>query len=313
MTRSILSILLAALVAAPAVAAEYQPSEITKVVILGAGTPSNLEYTGPATAVVVNGRPYLVDAGAGVARRVALAGPMYKGPVEGLRPAAVDLLFLTHLHSDHTLGLDELLNTPWNLGRRAPLRVYGPAGTAEVVGNLLEAFAIDRAIRINGPQPANDTGWRAEVHEFSEGGVVYRDHQVTVEAIPVKHTTWPFAVGYKFTTPDRTVVISGDTRVSEAMTEASRGADILVHEVYGIDSFGATKPRWQKDLEFWKNYMALAHISTAELAVLANEARPGLLVLTHQVVWTDDPDQNVKEIARTYDGKVVSARDLDVF
>src|SRR6266568_2577571 len=95
----------------------------TQIVLLGTGTPSpDPERSGPCTAIVVNGTPYLVDFGAGLVRRAAAARK------EGLEAKNLKIGFVTHLHSDHTLGLADIILTPWVMGREEPLEVYGPSG-----------------------------------------------------------------------------------------------------------------------------------------------------------------------------------------
>lgn len=302
--------------AAPALGAgpEYAPSDITKVVILGTGVPDpDPARAGAAVAIVVNGEAYIVDAGTGVVRRAAAASPHYGGTVAGLWAKNLKRLFITHLHSDHLLGLPDLMMTPWNMGRADPLVIHGPEGIADVVENIQKAFRADRDIRLNGAQRATPGGWRAEVHEFAAGGVVYRDRNVTVEAVATVHGSWPNAYGYKFTTPDRVIMISGDTAFSRTILEASRGADILIHAVFGLEDFGRGRPHMQADLDRWKRYMTAFHTSTEDLARLANEARPGLLVLYHQIMWGGDSERLVREIKRTYSGHVVSASDLDIY
>jgi ribonuclease BN (tRNA processing enzyme) len=114
----------------------------TQVVLLGTGTPpADPDRSGAATAVVVNDTPYLVDFGAGVVRR-AKSAFVDKG-VTGLDPIKLRVVFVTHLHSDHTVGYPDLILTPWVLGRRVPLEVYGPAGIKAMTEHVLEAYRAD--------------------------------------------------------------------------------------------------------------------------------------------------------------------------
>ncbi len=276
----------------------------THVVLLGTGTPNaEADRWGPATAVVVDGKAYLVDAGAGVVRRVSAAGDL---GVTGMRIPELDLVFLTHLHSDHTVGLPDLIYSPWVLGREAALQVYGPPGTAAMVQHLQAAYAEDVRIRTDGLEPANTTGYRAVAHEV-EAGRIYQDERVTVTAIPVRHASWPVALGYRFDTADRRVVVSGDAAPSEAIAEQCDGCDVLVHEVYSAASFPRRAPVWQR-------YHASAHTSTTELAGIARRARPRLLVLTHQLLWGTTPDELVAEVrAAGWEGEVVFGVDLGVY
>ncbi len=104
------------------------PASRTRVVLLGTGTPGPLpDRSGPATAIVVNDTAYLVDFGPGVVRR-ANAAFLDKG-IKALEPTKLRVAFVTHLHSDHTVGYPDLIFTPWTVGRRVPLEVYGPKGS----------------------------------------------------------------------------------------------------------------------------------------------------------------------------------------
>ncbi len=273
------------------------------VVLLGTGTPNaDPERSGPSLAIVANDVPYLVDAGAGIVRRAAAAAQMGVRALDAPRLARV---FITHLHSDHTLGLADLLLTPWVLEREVPLEVYGPPGTARMVDHLLAAYEADIQRRIEGLQPQNATGQRAIVHEIGPGEV-YRDANVVVTAFAVEHEQWPLAFGYRFDLGDRTVVVSGDTRPSEAVVAACDECDILVHEVYSDAGFARWSPEWQQ-------YHSMAHTSASQLAALAQRARPGLLVLYHQLFWGASDADLVAEVQTGYDGSIVSGRDLDVF
>ena len=155
----------------PDVFAQYHSSKVTQVVMLGTGTPyPNPKRSGPAVAIVVNDTPYIVDFGPGVVRRAASLSPMYGGPIKGLDVKLIKRAFLTHLHSDHTLGFSDLILTPWVTGRDEPLEVYGPEGIVEMSGNLLKAYEEDIRYRIYGMESANDRGWRVNAHTVKEGG-----------------------------------------------------------------------------------------------------------------------------------------------
>jgi ribonuclease BN (tRNA processing enzyme) len=185
--------------------AQSAPMIETQVAMLGTGTPlPDPQRSGPSTAIVVNGMPYIVDAGTGVVRRAAAARD--KG-VKALEPTNLRIAFLTHLHSDHTLGLPDLMITPWIMGRKEPLELYGPAGTQEMVNHIIEAYKVDRKIRTEGLEHSNNTGWKVNVHEIKPG-VVFKDANVTVTAFAVRHGNVD-AYGYRFATPDRMIVISG--------------------------------------------------------------------------------------------------------
>ncbi len=278
----------------------------TKVILLGTGTPNpDPDHAGSSTAIVVNDNVYLVDFGAGIVRNAAKMTPQYGGEFEQLRAKNLKIAFLTHLHSDHTIGLPDLLLTPWVLERDVPLELYGPTGTKHLADNIVEAYKADIDYRIKGLEPANENGWKVNTHEFEETGTVYTDSLVKVEAFKVAHGSWTNAFGYRFTTPDKTIVISGDTRPCENILTYSRNADILIHEVYSYN-------RWTKRNEFWKKYHAANHTSTLELGELASKAKPGKLVLYHLLFWGDSEEDLIREMATKYDGEVIVGRDCMV-
>src|SRR5262249_42732549 len=156
------------------------------------------------------------DAGPGVVRRAAQAE---LNGVPALRADRIGIVFLTHLHSDHTAGLPHVIHTGWVRERPGPLPLYGPPPTPAMARHPTAAYRADIDNRLHGLQPHTDSGWRVVAHETS-GGVVYRDSNVTVTAFRVAHDGWTVALGYRFETRDRTVVISGDTRPSEAVVRA---------------------------------------------------------------------------------------------
>lgn len=285
----------------------YSPSKITQVVFLGTGTPNpDPQCSGNAVAIIVNGTPYIVDFGPGLVRQAAVMSPRYGGKFKALKTKNLNHAFVTHLHSDHTVGYPDLILTPWVMGRDQALKVYGPEGIKSMTYHILEAYKEDIRIRLYGLEPANNNGWRVDVHEFRGDGEIYKDDNVRVEAFKVEHGSWPEAYGFIFNTPDRKIAISGDARPSKNLIEKCKGADILIHEVYSQVQLKGRTPFWQK-------YHPLFHTSTVELADIAAQVKPGLLVLYHQLRWGISHKELVKEITDKYKGKVVSAKDRDVF
>jgi len=275
----------------------------TRVVMLGTGTPNaDPDRSGPATAIVVGDTPYLIDCGPGVVRRAAAA--RRKG-VEALRVSNLKHLFITHLHSDHTVGLADLIFTPWVLDRAVPLQVFGPPGTKAMVDHVLAAYDQDIQLRLHGSEPANEQGYKVNVHEL-QPGVVFAGDGITVKAFSVSHGSWKHAYGFRFDTPDRVVVVSGDTTPSQNLVRHAHGCDVLVHEVYSTAGFARRERKWQE-------YHSKFHTSTAELAKIANQIKPKLLIMTHQLFWGTSEDDLLKEIRALYKGAVASAYDLDVY
>lgn len=286
----------------PAAPPPAAPPETTSVVLLGTGTPVPDHLAqGPATAVVVRGRILLFDAGPGVMRQLEAAGlPYRRGPIAGL--------FLTHLHTDHTLGYPDVIFTSWVMGRRAPLRVVGPSGTQRLTDHVIAGWREDIDVRTNGLEHAVNGGWRVSVLE-TVGGIVYDSLGVRVRAIPVKHGNWTWAFAYRVDTPDKSIVISGDTSPNDAVARAARGVDVLVHEAYPeVRLVPENRPGGQD----WPKYMRSFHTSDRELGALASRANPKLLVL-HHIVRMGGTDEELIEGIRAggYAGNVVVGRDLD--
>ncbi|MBN9660351.1 MAG: MBL fold metallo-hydrolase [Acidobacteria bacterium] len=282
-------------------------AEPAKVVLLGTGTPiPDPSSSGPCVAVVVNGHSYLFDAGPGVVRRAQAASGKFG--IEALDATNLTHVFFTHLHSDHTLGYPDLLLTPWVVGRRQPLQVFGPKGIAAMTSHLMEAYGADIQVRTEGFEGLNKRTLEPVVHEIEGAGPVYKDENISVRALAVPHGSWPQAFGYAIEAGGRSIVISGDTALSESIAEACRQCDVLVHEVYSADRF---------DLVFGQRrgrYHANFHTSTKQLAELAAKSKPKLLVLYHQLYFGPQQEVDlVKEIRRTYHGIVVNGQDLTVY
>ena len=276
----------------------------TQVVVLGTGTPlADPERSGPAVAVVVNGAAYLVDCGPGVVRRSAAAE---KNGIQALAVEKLRIVFITHLHSDHTLGYPDLIFSPWVLDRAEPLEAYGPRGLKSMTEHIEKAWAEDVRLRLRGLEEANTTGHKVNVHEI-QPGVVYRDDNVTVTAFPVKHGSWKYAFGYRFDTKDRRVVISGDTAPTDEVVKACDGCDVLLHEVFN--------PKRKKIVESKQKqaYFKAFHTSPSELGEIATRARPKLLVLYHQVMGETTEEDLIEQVKQHYAGKFISAKDLEVY
>jgi ribonuclease BN (tRNA processing enzyme) len=295
----------------------------TRVVLLGTGTPvPDPDRSGPATLITVDDRAYLVDFGPGVVRR-AEAAALGRG-VTAAEPGNLKVAFATHLHSDHTAGYPDLILTGWTSGRTVPLEVYGPTGLQSMTEHILQAYRIDIETRTNpeGNQRRFPEGSRANAHEIRPG-IIYRDDAVTVTAFATKHAMESY--GYRFDTPDRRIVISGDTNPVEDTIRACNGCDVLVHEAQPVELL-ARMP------ESLQAFVAKYHTTTEQLAELAGKAKPKLLVIYHTVSFppgiapprllppragTDglyaSPEMLQREIGSRYSGRFVVGKDLDVF
>jgi ribonuclease Z len=288
----------------PKLAAKYQyPDSLkTRIILLGTGTPyPSPAHSGPATAVVYGKRFFLFDAGSGIERRMNEAKLPISGP---------DATFITHLHSDHTLGYPDLILTSWIMRRKKSLQVYGPHGLQRMTDLLLKAWSEDINIRVNGLEKEKRAYLNVNVHEINPGSV-YDSAGVKITAIPVLHGEWKEAYGYRIDTPDRSIVISGDTRPCEALVKASKGIDVLIHEVYAAETL---KPEDRPGGEYWPQYCRVFHTSDVELGKIANRVQPKVLILTH-IIRSGASDSVLLNGIRKggYKGKVTIGKDLDAF
>ncbi|MBX7136174.1 MAG: MBL fold metallo-hydrolase [Fimbriimonadaceae bacterium] len=277
----------------------------TQVIMLGTGSPvADPKRNGPSLAIVSNGTAYMVDAGVNCVRQADAA---FHDGIAALQPVKITTLFLTHLHTDHTLGYPDLILTPWDMGRTASLNVYGPQGTKTMTANLLEAWTIDISVRTSGLEGTSSKGYKPIVREF-KAGEIFRDKNITVTAFKVLHGSFPNSFGFKFRAKDRTIVVSGDTRPCPELIKQAKGADILVHEVYSLGHYQRSSPTFQK-------YLQSFHTSSTQLANIAKQVKPKLLVLTHKLGYFGQPPTEFVDEIRSggYEGEVVSANDLDRF
>jgi ribonuclease BN (tRNA processing enzyme) len=274
-----------------------------KVVLLGTGYPfPHPDRSGPAIAIIVNDQAYIVDAGSGVVRRMQEA---FDNGEVALQPNKARKLFITHLHSDHTLGYPDIIFTPWIIGRKEHLEVYGPKGIKEMTNNIERAYKEDVYVRTHGLENGNPSGYKVDVHEIKPG-IIYKDQNIIVKAFKVKHGIWKQAYGFSFIIGTSKIVVSGDTIPHPNVIKEAKGCDLLIHEVYSMNKF-------KKHDKLWQKYLKTFHTSTTELAQIANKAKPKKLVLVHQIHHKASAKDLLKEITGRYKGKTVYGRDLDSF
>lgn len=276
----------------------------TRLILLGtAGGPRpRATRAAPAQVIVANGSAYVVDCGNGVARQLVTAGM----PLPSIRD-----VFITHHHSDHNADYGTLLLLAWSAGLATPVDTWGPPPLTHITETFFEMSAtdIDARMRDEGrldPRPL------VRAHELRDGGRVLKDSNLEVTAAVVDHPPMTLAFAYRFDAPDRSIVISGDTRPADALVALARGADILVHEAMfapAVDRLIADVPN-ASDLK----RSILTHHTTAEDAGrVAQAAGVGTLVLSH-LVPAEDPavsDEMWIDAARThFRGRVILGRDL---
>lgn len=274
-----------------------RPSDSLKVVLLGTGVgpPVNLRQYGASTLVEAGGQRFLFDCGRGATLRLAQAGvPL----------GSITRVFLTHLHSDHLLQLPDLLLTGWAGGqRRAPLVVWGPAGTRAMMDHLQQAFAFDIQNRRDVVEHLPAAGITVVSHEVTADGVVFAEHGVTVTAFLVDHGAVQPAYGYRVDYRGRSVVLSGDTRVSENLVRHARGADVLVHEVIDPEALRSWPGR--PSAATVDAILAL-HTTPQQAGEVFRRVAPRLAVYSH----APDTERVLAQTRTVYTGPLQGAEDL---
>ena len=279
-------------------------SRPTQIVVLGSGTPiPDAKRASASLALIYQGEAYLFDVGAGAIRNATKA--QYRHDIPALYPSQICCVFLTHLHSDHTMDLVELAYTMW-WRRRDGLLAFGPDGLAGMTRGTCSIHGTRRTPKNRrqsaNTQPAGLQGFcdrNIRGHRFEKDGLI-------IEAFDVNHGHVKPAYGYKITTPDKVIVISGDTAYSEILAQKAVGADILFHEVVSEAGLGGRSI-------FWQNYHNSAHTTSSNLAKLARSAKPAKLVLYHGLHFGAPEQKVVEEVRAIWDGEVILANDLDIF
>ena len=285
--------------------ASFVSSE-TKLIILGSGTPNpDPERYGSGYAVVVNDDAYIVDFGPGIVRRISAMSPTWGGEFPSMELENINIAFLTHIHSDHSGALADLILTPWIMGRDEPLNLYGPEGLKAMSENITEAYIDDINYRLYGSQPANELGFTTNVTEISDDGTIFKDNNIEVIAFKNAHGDFKNSFGFLFITDDKRILFSGDTAVSNNLMKYGKNLDILVHEVFSSETFvNKTKD--------WQIYHQAHHTSSLDLGIIADELQPKKLVLSHILFWGASEESLLKDVRKNFNGQAVIAKDLMV-
>ena len=276
----------------------------TKVIVLGSGTPNpNPERYGSSYAVIVDDKAYIVDFGPGSVRRMAEMSPTWGGAFKQLELQNISIAFLTHIHSDHSVGLSDLILTPWVMGRETELLLFGPPGLKKMAEHITKAYEDDINYRLFGSQPANNRGYKTNVIEINKEGTIYKDDKVEVIAFTNNHGDFTNSFGFLFITRDKRILFSGDTAISDNLIKYATDLDILIHEVYSSETFKNKTPDWQK-------YHDEHHTSSIDLGILANKVKPKKLVLSHILFWGASEESLMNDIEKNFNGEAIIAYDL---
>ena len=282
------------LVVASHAAAQASPDNL-KIVLLGTGVgpPVNLQQFGASTLIEANGVRLLFDCGRGATLRLAQIGvPL----------GSISRLFLTHLHSDHVIQIPDLLLTGWvGGGRRIPLQVWGPEGTRDMMDGLEQAFAFDIHMRRDVDEKAPSDGIEVLGRDI-EQGIVFDQQGIKVTAFLVDHSPVAPVFGYRVDYRDHSVVLSGDTRVSENLIRFAQGVDVLVHEVLDADTVNAWFPTNSKAAAA----ILAKHTTPEQAGEVFTRVKPRLAVYSH----APDAERVITQTRKTYTGPLQGAEDM---
>ena len=277
----------------------------TRLVLLGTSGGPRVTAKGrakPATLIVANGIPYVVDCGDGVALQLARAGV----PLDTLR-----YIFITHHHSDHNLGYGNLIYAAWAAGLRKPVDTYGPPPLAAMTDSYWQLNRFDIETRI-ADEGRVDPRKLVTAHEFDAPGVVMQSADVKVSATRVRHPPIMQAYAYRFDTADRSIVISGDTAYSPELIELAKGADVLVHEAMHLGGLENLLKRVPNAATLREHLLA-SHTTTEEIGKVATAAGVKTVVLSH-LVPSDDASLTdelwAEDVRRHFSGRIIVGRDL---
>jgi len=267
-----------------------------KVTLLGTGAPRPvMSRFGPSILVEAGKEKLVFDCGRGATQRLY----QLKIPF-----TAVTGLFLTHLHSDHTVGIPDLWLTGWVMGRDTPLPVWGPKGTQAMMKHLQQAYAFDIHVRRDLDTRLPGAGAVVFAKDINEG-VVYERGGVRVTAFLVDHDEIKPAFGYRVDYAGHSVTLSGDTRPSENLIRFAQGTDVLIHEVIDLPAYGALA---KSDTSLQTKKIIEHHTSAEQAGTVFTRVKPRLAVYSH-IVPPDAPDV-VPHTRKTYDGPLELGEDL---
>ncbi|MGO1120815.1 MBL fold metallo-hydrolase [Rhodovibrionaceae bacterium A322] len=274
-----------------------------KVTLLGTGCPQcSTKRMGPANLLEHNGKSVLVDCGSGVTQRLLGAGSS---------SAAIDAVLLTHLHSDHIIDLYQLIQTAWHQGRDRPQRFFGPKGTRKYLTGLMALWKEEREMRIAHEQRPSVAALDLEITEIESDGPFLDLDGLRISAVTVEHAPVKSAFGFVFEAEEDGVqqkaAFSGDTRYCKALIEASKGADILVHECFVHRELPVIEGvRSAETLAA----MAAYHTVSDEVGQVAREAEVKFLLLNHFVPVDFDRQAVAADVSADFKGPFAIGEDL---
>jgi ribonuclease BN (tRNA processing enzyme) len=295
----------------------------TRLITLGtqSGPPPRAHRAQSSNLLTVNGTHYVIDAGDGVARRIAKAG---------INVRDIGTIFITHHHDDHTAGLGTLMSVAWDAQRKTPINVYGPPPTNALVKAAVQYYSISAEIRL-----ADDaSGLTVPISQILFGhdvgtGIVYQDANVKVTAVENSHFAFHGgeaagkhkSYSYRFETPDRVIVFTGDTGASNVLNEIAKGADLLVTETVSVQDRielmtkdGRWQPMSSEQRAGFVRQATQGHLTPELIGRMASQGNVKTVVLTH-LTYKPDNDYTavVNEVKKYFSGQILVAKDLMEF
>ena len=283
----------------------FSQNKSTRIVLLGTKGGPRVGEAGrsnPATLLVINDVPYLIDCGYGVTKQLITAGIA----LDRLR-----YIFITHHHSDHNLEFGPLIYNTWITGLPAQIDAYGPPGLTKMAEQFFDYQKFDIDVRIV-DEGRTDPRKLVTTHEISKPGVVLTNNDVKVSMCVVRHPPIKDSYAYRFDAKDRSVVISGDTAYAPELGEFAKGADVLVHEVMYLPGIEALLKRLPNAKRLREHLMA-AHTLPEDVGKIAAQAGVKTLVLTHFVPGDDasiTDEQWSADVRKHFKGQIVVGKDL---
>lgn len=320
MRRAVLAMLTAC---AWTTAASVQPAPTKSLQWITLGTKGgpvpNAERSQPANALIVAGKPWIVDCGDGAMERLAGAG---------FKPTDVDAVFISHLHLDHVGGLQGLIGLRWMMGADTPLTVYGPPGTERLVAAILQSLAPSLVIARDEPMKGLDPARMVKTVVLRGGDHIERG-DVRISVVRNSHFDNPpghpldnasQSLSYRFDDRGYAITYTGDTGPSAAVEQLATGSNVLVSEVIDLarteEMYAAKRDLSAAQKKAMLNHLTTQHLSAVEVGKMAANAHVGMVILTHLSNFPSAPAAAsgiVAEVQRSFPGKVVVARDLDRF
>ena len=307
-------------------------SDRTELLFLGTagGPPLRQDRSEPATLLIVDGRYYLIDCGIGTMQRMLKAG---------IDPQRIKTIFLTHLHSDHVLGLSDVMGDDFFLlnlrGASDSIGIYGPPQTRDLVDSAFRFITIAaRPFAVENPKtypPLNHGRFTSpfKVHEFNRDGLIYHDDKIRVTAAENSHYALMIpqerrifkSYSYRIETPHGTVVLTGDTGPSAAVAQLAQGADVLVAEADALNAVDrdkfintmALRNHWTAErTRGFRAHFISEHLDTGEIGQMASEAHVKAVILYHYYPSSNaDQAAHVIGVKKYFSGPVFAPDDFD--